>query len=250
MFVVPKLYHQYRYLFDSILGDESRSKPSKNLPDVCRVMKEYWTMIKARNEVFCGTLEENELKTDNPTMNEKQSVPTISQPDTNGPITPGSSVNNHVHEAVYEERVVHALDSVGRHVDSITGLLLDNDTWIDIRGHTAKSAANSIFGTTRLQPQAFIKLISIMCRWATSESRYGDWKAYLVASVLLSWRDQDKSTPENKILLQDALIHFLDDEASPKSTMTNNDNMDSQLTVEEGKYVNNRIFFQLDTLKA
>jgi hypothetical protein len=222
MFVVPKLYHQYRYIFDSILGDESLSKPSKNLPDVCRVMKEYWTMIKARNEVFCGTLEENESKTDH---NEKQPMSTVPTIDTTAVAT-----NNHVHEAVYEERVVHVLDSIGRNVDSITGLLLDNDTWIDVRGHTAKSAANSIFGTTQLQSQAFIKLISIMCRWATSESRYGDWKAYLVASILLTWREQDKVN-ENKALLQDALIHFLDVEASPN--MTNNDTMDSQLAVEE-----------------
>lgn len=232
MFVVPKLYHQYRYLFDSILGDDSRSKPSKYLPDVCRVMKEYWAMIKARNEVFCGTLEENELKADHEKQHIPSTIAAIAQTDIND----SNSANSLDNEAVYEERVVHVLDSIGRHVDSITGLLLDNDTWIDIRGHTAKSAANSIFGTARLQPQAFTKLISIMCRWTTSESRYGDWKAYLVASVLLAWKEQNKSSPEN--MLQDALIHFLDSEASSRNTMTNNDNMDSQLVIEEeGKNV-------------
>lgn len=225
MFVVPKLYHQYRYLFNSILGDESRQMPSKSLPDVCRVMKEYWTMIKARNEVFCGTLEENEMKSDHPAE-----IDTKTQP--NDSIPPASSSN--ISEAVYEERVVHVLDSIGRNVDSITGLLLDNDTWVDIKGHTAKSASKSIFGTTRLQPQALIKLINIMCRWATSESRYGDWKAYLVASILLSWREQDKGH-DNKMLLQDALIRFLDDEACPK---TNDTTLDSQTidTIEEGSY--------------
>ncbi|EPB86864.1 hypothetical protein HMPREF1544_06290 [Mucor circinelloides 1006PhL] len=218
MFVVPKLYHQYRYLFNSILGDESRQKPSKSLPDVCRVMKEYWTMIKARNEVFCGTLEENEMKGDHhpADMDNKAQTSDSIPPDAVASSSTPSSASSNISEAVYEERVVHVLDSIGRHVDSITGLLLDNDTWVDIKGHTAKSASKSIFGTTRLQPQALIKLINIMCRWATSESRYGDWKAYLVASILLSWREQDKSN-DNKVLLQDALIRFLDDEACPKA---------------------------------
>ncbi|CEP10050.1 hypothetical protein [Parasitella parasitica] len=209
MFVIPKLYHQYRYLFNSILGDESRQKPSKSLPDVCRVMKEYWTMIKARNEVFCGSLEENEMKSEHPAeIDSKAQSNEVSIP-------PAASPSG-ISEALYEERVVHVLDRIGRNVDSITGLLLDNDTWVDIKGHTAKTASKSIFGTTRLQPQALVKLISIMCRWATSESRYGDWKAYLVASILLSWREQDKSQG-SKLLLQDALIRFLDDEACPKS---------------------------------
>lgn len=218
MFVVPKLYHQYRYLFDTILGDDNKQKATKNLPDVCRVMKVYWSMIKARNEVFCGTLEENEMRPDNvePT---KQTQSDESSP-----------TSATLHEGVYEERVVHILDSIGRNVDSITGLLLDNETWVDVRGHSAKSAAKSIFGTARLQPQTFIKLINIMCCWATSESRYGDWKAYLVASILLTWREQDK-TQENKVLLQDALIRFLDDEAAAKS---NNEDIDSEIISEEG----------------
>lgn len=214
MFVVPKLYHQYRYLFDTIIGDDNKQKATKNLPDVCRVMKVYWTMIKARNEVFCGTLEENEMGSDN-------IEPTKKAQDES---SPNSAT---LHEGVYEERVVHILDSIGRNVDSITGLLLDNETWVDVRGHSAKSAAKSIFGTSRLQPQTFIKLINIMCCWATSESRYGDWKAYLVASILLTWREQDK-TQENKVLLQDALIRFLDDEAAAKS------NSDSDVHLDEG----------------
>lgn len=230
MFVVPKLYHQYRYLFDMILGDENKQKLTKNLPDVSRVMKVYWTMVKARNEVFCGTLEENEMRPDHvePTKQThvEESLPTSTT----------------IHEGVYEERVVHILDSIGRNVDSITGLLLDNDTWVDIRGHSAKSAAKSIFGTARLQPQTFIKLINIMCRWATSESRYGDWKAYLVASILLKWREQDK-TQENKVLLQDALIRFLDDEAAAKSKT----DIDLQSLPEEEK-ANTPIIYLFDVL--
>lgn len=207
MFVVPKLYHQYRYLFDTILGDD---KQQVGLPDVCRVMKVYWSMIKARNEVFCGTTEENEMK-DEPTK-EKQTVETT-----------------HTSE-VHEERVVHVLDSIGRNADSITGLVIDGDTWLDVKGHSATSAAISIFGTTKLQPQPFIHIIHIMCRWATSESRYGDWKAYLVASILLTWREQDK-TQENKVMLQDALIRFLDEETQSKQ------DTESQVITEEGTYI-------------
>ncbi|OAD01747.1 hypothetical protein MUCCIDRAFT_111089 [Mucor lusitanicus CBS 277.49] len=249
MFVVPKLYHQYRYLFNSILGDESRQKPSKSLPDVCRVMKEYWTMIKARNEVFCGTLEENEMKSDqHPVDMDSKTQPNDSIPPdavAAASSTLSSSASTTMSEAVYEERVVHVLDSIGRHVDSITGLLLDNDTWMDIKGHTAKSASKSIFGTTRLQPQALIKLITIMCRWATSESRYGDWKPYLVASILLSWREQDKSS-DNKVLLQDALIRFLDDEACPKASETA---LDSQaLDQDPVEKTNTPVIYLFDVL--
>lgn len=237
MFVVPKLYHQYRYLFNTILGDAGRQKPSKSLPNVCRVMKEYWTMIKARNEVFCGTLEENEMKLDHhhPAATAADIDSKAQSNDSIPPTTAAAASSpspSSISEEVYEERVVHVLDSVGRNVDSITGLLLDNDTWVDVKGHTAKSASKSIFGTARLQPQASTKLINIMCRWATSESRYGDWKAYLVASILSSWRDQNKGQ-DNKVLLQDALIRFLDDEACSKQNETT---LDSQMmnTLEEG----------------
>lgn len=224
MFVVPKLYHQYRYLFDTILGDDNKQKISKSLPDVGRVMKVYWTMIKARNEVFCGTTEENEMRIDDEPVKDRQ---TQEEPDT-------SSSSSIVNESAYEERVVHVLDSIGRNADSITGILLDGETWIDVKGHSAKSAAKSIFGTSKLQSQTFITLIAIMCRWATSESRYGDWKAYLVASILLTWRDQDK-TQERRVMLQDALIRFLDDEVSPKNGQELT--TETQVVLEEGKYM-------------
>lgn len=220
MFVVPKLYHQYRYLFDSILGDETKQKPVKSLPDVCKVMKNYWTMIKARNEVFCGTLEENELKGDShpsQTHNHRDSISSASSPA--------------AHDTAYEEHIVHVLDNIGRNIDSATQLLLDHDTWIDSRGHSAKSAAKSIFGTAKVQPQTLTKIVNIMCHWASSESRYGDWKAYLVASILLSWRE----THDNKAVLQDSLIQFLDDEASKR--YSSNDNPDSQtVSIEESKF--------------
>lgn len=245
MFVVPKLYHQYRYLFDSILGGEEREKA---LPDVCRVRKVYWNMIKARNEVFCGTLEENNEMGGVPQQQQPQQE---QQPQSQQPLQQQQQIENN------EERIVHILDSIGRNVDSIAGLLLDNDTWIDIRGHSAKSAAKSIFGTSKLQPQTFIKLINIMCRWATSESRYGDWKAYLVASILSTWKDQDK-TQGSKVMLQDALIKFLDDEASPpttRSVTTNENELYSNTTEEEQeessptmKKTNSPIIYLFDVL--
>jgi hypothetical protein len=77
-----------------------------------------------------------------------------------------------------------------------------------------------------------------MCQWATSESRYGDWKAYLVTSVLLAWRDQDKSQERND-LLQDALIRFLDNETKKDHVDDNDDRISAgneyQLGGEYGK---------------
>lgn len=240
MFVVPKLYHQYRYLFDTILGDDTKQKISKSLPEVSRVMRVYWSMIKARNEVFCGTTEENEMRIEEGPVKDRQ---TQEEPDTSlssssASSSSSSSTSGLVNESAYEERVVHALDSIGRNADSITGILLDGETWIDVKGHSAKSAAKSIFGTSKLQSTTCIALIAMMCRWATSESRYGDWKAYLVASILLTWRDGDKSQ-ERKLMLQDALIRFLDDGVAPKKPTATTTTGDSQVVVlvEEGNFI-------------
>jgi hypothetical protein len=216
MFVVPKLYHQYRNLFELIFGQENSS--NKQLANISHVMSEYWIMIKARNEVFCGTLEENEMKNTNNNNHTRQAETSEISGD--------------------EERVVHILDSIGKNADSNVGLLLNGEQWMDIRGHSAQSASKAIFGTMRIESFKFIKLISIMCQWATSESRYGDWKAYLVTSVLLAWRDQDKSQERND-LLQDALIRFLDNETKKDHVDDNDDRISAgsefQLGGEYGK---------------
>ena len=235
MFVVPKLYHQYRNLFDFILGDVSRYKASKSLPDVCRVMRVYWSMIKARNEVFCGTIEENEMRIDNEPIKEKL---TQEDSDPSNALTASSEV--------YEERVVHVLDSIGKNADSITGLLINGDTWLDVKGHTARSATKSIFGSTQIPPQTFINIIHIMCRWATSESRYGDWKAYLVGSILMTWREQDKSE-ENKSMLQDALIRFLDGKLPAKTIDTLVDSEEGTCWIYIVSLINVILTFFLDT---
>ncbi|OBZ82424.1 Mediator of RNA polymerase II transcription subunit 12 [Choanephora cucurbitarum] len=223
MFVIPKLYYQYRYLFDSILGDTNHLKP---LSDVSRVLREYWTMVKARNEVFCGTLEENSLKAEEskatpadpssitssplapitpmtPTLTVKKSK-TISPPP---PIPPPSSELG----IGSEERIVQLLDDISKNVESVSGLLLDQETWIDVRGHSAKSAVKSIFGS-RISSQAFTERVHSMCRWATNQSRYGDDKAYLVGSVLMAWlqQQQGRHYQQSTTVLQDALIRFLD----------------------------------------
>ncbi|KAI7906421.1 uncharacterized protein BX663DRAFT_496358 [Cokeromyces recurvatus] len=233
MFVIPKLYYQYHPLFDKIFGDEYRQKSSKTLPDVNCVLKEYWTMIKARNEVFCGTLESNETKTDHHAL---EFINTASSHtyDTDNSISPAAAFS--MHETVYEEKIVRILDNIGKNVDTVTGLLFDNDTWEDIHGHSANSACKSIFSEAHLRPQVFTKLVHIMCHWATSESRYGDWKAYLVASILFTWREKDKSQ-DNQTLLQNALIQFLDNEAATKCNNNNNnvsyDEMADEIMEEE-----------------
>ncbi|KAI8985141.1 hypothetical protein BDB01DRAFT_850197 [Pilobolus umbonatus] len=232
LFVVPKLYHQYRYIFDDIFGGDSKLSLTDNA--ISSVMKEYWAMIKSRNEVFCGTIEENESKNDTNLLNTNTTV--------NNSI--GSKVSMSIHsdttssDEINEERVVHILDIIGCNIDTTTGLLLDNDGWMDIRGHTANTASKAIFGSAPPLTSIIFKIIHILCRWAISESRYGDWKAYLVASIMLSWKDNEGRS-ENKFILQDGLIKFLDDESI---------SADSQPAAEEADNVNSPIFFLFEIL--
>ncbi|KAI8149564.1 hypothetical protein BJV82DRAFT_504484 [Fennellomyces sp. T-0311] len=133
IFVVPKLYHQYRHLFDAIFGDDSRKDAASVLPDVCHVMQKYWAMVKARNEVFCGTLEENQLRLDG---NCKHIVQSENR--TESDEARRTQVN--------EDYTIRTLDGIGRNIDSGTGLMIDENGWMDLRGQTAASASSSIFG--------------------------------------------------------------------------------------------------------
>ncbi|KAG2221431.1 hypothetical protein INT45_005236 [Circinella minor] len=194
IFVIPKLYHQYRHLFDTIFGDDSRKDAALVLPDVAHVMQKYWAMVKGRNEVFCGTLEENQLRLDG---NCKHIVQSESR----------QQETDQVRQQVNEDHIIRTLDSIGRNIDSGTGLLIDENGWMDLRGQTAPSATNSIFNGINKDMSTMQQRVNIMCRWATSDSRHGDWRPYLVGSILLQWREQN---PERKTVLQDMLIHFLD----------------------------------------
>ncbi|KAI9492408.1 hypothetical protein BDB00DRAFT_765585 [Zychaea mexicana] len=154
IFVIPKLYHQYRHLFDAIFGDESRKDAAVALPDVCHVMQKYWAMVKARNEVFCGTLEENQLRLDG---NCKHIVQSESRAEFEE--TRRTQVN--------EDHIIRTLDCIGRNVDSGTGLMIDENGWMDLQGQTAASAANSIFGGVLSKDTSTVQQrVNIMCRWA------------------------------------------------------------------------------------
>ena len=157
-------------------------------------MQKYWAMVKARNEVFCGTLEENQLRLDG---NCKHIVQSESR----------QQETDQVRQQVNEDHIIRTLDSIGRNIDSGTGLLIDENGWMDLRGQTAPSAANLIFNGINNDMATMQQRVNIMCRWATSDSRHGDWRPYLVGSILLQWRDQNS---ERKPALQDMLIHFLD----------------------------------------
>ncbi|KAI8100101.1 uncharacterized protein BX664DRAFT_290634 [Halteromyces radiatus] len=142
MFVIPKLYHQYRPLFEMILGEQSRLKVSKTMPDICKVMESYWEMMKARNEIF---------------------------------YTPRSSVKGSINSTsersgVDEERIVHTLDSIGRYADS-GHLLLGNSNniaWADMKGHSSVTATAAIFSgcinasTGNIQKQPLNQVIQIL----------------------------------------------------------------------------------------
>ncbi|KAL0073025.1 hypothetical protein F4703DRAFT_1773010 [Phycomyces blakesleeanus] len=210
VFVIPKLYHQYRDVFDAILGEDNSESALQTIPDVCNTMKKYWNIVKARNEVFCGTAEENKIKQDGNSREDKK-----------------TTAQNLTEEVRDGEHVVHVLDNIGRHVGSHSGLLIDQNGWMSVNGKTAKSAAKAIFGTGDVDQQAFVHIIKTMCQWATSDARYGDWRPYLIASILLHWRDSSKTT-ERKTMLQDSFIRFLDEESlSDETEIQNSDEINA-----------------------
>ncbi|ORZ24760.1 hypothetical protein BCR42DRAFT_343237 [Absidia repens] len=237
MFVIPKLYHQYRQLFEVILGEQSHIKLTKTVPDICIVMDTYWTMVKARNEVFCGTLEENRLgnSSNNHNMIESSTSKSAATPITNTSAdlaNSESSKSGHKGNigttegaAVDEEHIVHTLDSIGRYADSGYLLFGNNNTgWTDEKGHSAMTASLVIFsgctnGST-VHTNLLNQVVQILCRWATCEARHGDWRAFLISSVLLCWRDQDQTTQfKRQGGLQEALMEFLDNQVFTTSRM-------------------------------
>ncbi|KAI9312669.1 hypothetical protein BX666DRAFT_1985405 [Dichotomocladium elegans] len=202
VFVAPKLYHQYRHLFDVIFGEESRKEAGNALQDVCSVMEKYWMLVKARNEIFCGTQEENQIRTEGPDK------PLISA-DTS------TELNEARRAQITEDHIIRVLDNIGRNIDSRTGLLIANDGWMDLRGETAGSASCAIFGSNK-SVESVQQIVNVICRWATSESRHGDWRPYLVASILLHWCVQNLA---RRNILQDALMKWLDLEIDSEQTM-------------------------------
>ncbi|KAI9307637.1 hypothetical protein BJ944DRAFT_261581 [Cunninghamella echinulata] len=254
MFVIPKLYHQYRHLFEMIL-----QQTTKTLPDTNYVKDIYWTSVKKRNEIFCGTCEQNQLgntsdinnsnNNSNSSNSNNNNTNSINSLQNNGNNNNNNntdienktikSLNNSVIETksttsergeIDEEHIVHTLDMIGRHADS--GHLILNKTgndsygWSDIRGHTAYSASMAIFGCIinsngAIHSSKLVKIVGILCQWAISEARHGDWRAFLVSSILLCWRDMDKSTNNRRNHLQEALMEFLDNNIS----MTSNSNI-------------------------
>ncbi|CAO3669776.1 unnamed protein product [Rhizopus microsporus] len=230
MFVIPKLYHQYHHLLNMIIGEDSNTGVMKSSPDVRRMMNEYWTMVKARNEVFCGNMENSEMKVDKNIKSQSQSSPV------------------HIHDDGNEERIVHILDSIGKNVDSITGLQIKGDIWVDARGRSAKWAAKAIFrSSSPSEPESIIKIVHSMCRWAINEARYGDWKAYLIASILLSWKE-DNNTTEVKTLLQETLMRFLDGETYSENMSEDNEEVAMEYTNEDTNTTNQHIIYLFDVL--
>ncbi|KAI9267828.1 hypothetical protein BY458DRAFT_511485 [Sporodiniella umbellata] len=219
MFVIPKLYQQNHQLLSAIIQDESTQKNSNDSSDMREVMSEYWTMIKARNELFCGSISE---------------VPSLQK-------------TQQIHEnSGDEEQIVNILDEIGKNVDSVAGLLISDETWVDAHGHSSRWACKMIFGSAQLELEKIVKIIYSLCRWAVNESRYGDWKTYLVASILSSWIEENNSL-ENKRLLQESLIRFLDEETNREDTNLSNGLSES----EEGcnmRKTNNRVVYLFDVL--
>lgn len=180
--------------------------------------------MKARNEVFCGTLEENQLLSDS-SKAMLQAVDTTS--DTTSDDAPRQG-------QMTEDQVIRILDSIGRNIDSGTGLMINENGWVDLRGQTATTASHAIFGSTKGAIDSIQQHVSVMCRWATSDSRHGHWRPYLVASILLRWRDQN-ATLRNSTL-QDALIKWLDAEMDAGHGQDSNDMVNVDMTMDQGMY--------------
>lgn len=213
VFVVPKLYHQYRHLFDTIFGPENLQEAAKTLPDICDVMQRYWAVVKARNEVFCGTLEANQMRLDQSNGAKDSPAPattTAGASEVTNSAEPREPVENPTQSAS-EDHIIRVLDNIGRYVGSGAGLKMSGQGWISARGQTAATAATAIFGNSNV-PQASLRtIIDTMCRWATCDFRHGDWRPYLITSILKHWRDQEPGE-QRTYALQDALIQWLDTE--------------------------------------
>ncbi|ORX59031.1 hypothetical protein DM01DRAFT_1318605 [Hesseltinella vesiculosa] len=239
MFVIPKLYHQYRHIFDTILGDQARARAAKTLPDVCLIMDTTWHLVKERNEVFCGTVEDNQQRssqqsntltnTTSLAANPNSEVKSASTPVTDIHETrssaKGSTISSDQREPVEEVHIVHVLDTVGRSVDS--GYLLLNATngcgWCDAKGRSSVSCCALIMAgctngsTGTIQTQVLRRVVHTLCQWAISDARSGDWRPFLVASILLCWRDHD-SKSQRRDALQEALVSFLDEQITIPAT--------------------------------
>lgn len=210
-------------MFDTIFGEETLKDASVAIPDVYHVMQRYWTMVKARNEVFCGTLEENQLLSDS----SKTILPAVDTP------SDATSDDAARQGQMTEDQVIRILDSIGRNIDSGTGLMMNESGWVDLRGQTATTASQAIFGSTKGAIDSIQQRVNVMCRWATSESRHGHWRPYLVASILLRWRDQNPTLRNST--LQDALIRWLD--AEMDGGYGSGDMMDIDMTADQGMYM-------------
>ncbi|KAI8979595.1 hypothetical protein BDF20DRAFT_870542 [Mycotypha africana] len=214
MFVIPRLYQQHRKLFDKLLGQEAGMKLYTILPDVCRVMREYWLMVKARNEVFCENLG-GEIQCQSKRTLQEIKLQKLGAEAADKPISSDSELG----ALPLEEKTIYVLDVIAHDIDSLIGLRIDgSDSWIVTSGYSLITATKLIFGnrTTRLQSQTINKIVSVMCRWATKESKYNDWKVYLITSILIHWRDASQSRCI-KDMLQNAFIQFLDDDTVARS---------------------------------
>ncbi|KAI8059264.1 hypothetical protein BC940DRAFT_282083 [Gongronella butleri] len=228
MFVIPKLYHQYRQLFEMIVGDQARGKMSKMMPDVLQIMETTWDLVRDRNEVFCGTVEDNQLRH----LSNSGATPVnttiladtkeLEANETKSSSVKGSTASSEMQEAscVDEAHIVHGLDLVGRYVDS--GYLLINTSngggWCDIKGHSSETCCAAVMvgcttATGTIQTNALKRVVHTLCQWAVSDARFGDWRPFFIASILLCWRDQD-SVAQRRDALQEALVAFLDESSA------------------------------------
>lgn len=239
MFVIPKLYHQYSQLLYTTLVTNPQT-PHQTTPEAIALMKYYWKEISARNETFCGS------------VREVKSEPIEEVPNTLNHLFNLGESKNDVDE---EEQLILFLDDVGLTIDSGVGLQIDganNNEWKDIRGWTASSVCAKIFGSSKRHDdtQALYKKVETLCTWATTTARHGDWRAYLVSSVLCqfiegmteepSQVDEPEETHNNdhteqtrRNIVQESLMSFLDqNDITDKESLSEDE---SDMDIDHGK---------------
>lgn len=180
-------------------------------------------MIRCRNELFCGTLGNSEDDESEDGVAEPAAAPVVGE---------------EPEEMDEEEARMRILDCVGAGVGGVAGLeetavryfsgASDGGVVVtrDAAAMTAAAAAPGLVPDVAM----YEAQVRTLCDWAVTVQRLGDWRVYVVSSMLMWWRDGGKSrgagmsvkgdereedskrvaAGERQQIVQDALLKFLD----------------------------------------
>ncbi|KAL1916568.1 uncharacterized protein VTP21DRAFT_5759 [Calcarisporiella thermophila] len=172
MFVFPKLWADNFALFQEVLLHNDIGKEDPDYSEISELMASYFDMIHERNRIISQGWGVNGMD-DRSSYVEASGMP-----------------------ADEEESLISLLDEIEKTQDLLT-------TCRQFFGIHTPSAASSSFESR----------VHLLCEWATTPLRHGDHRCYAVATVLELWRQdvsRGKLARDRQMLLQDALLRFLD----------------------------------------